>query len=543
MIGVPQQQSDRQRKALPVQVSHNFMPDSAVFDDDNLVSCAGLVPVMTLAEQTGLAELLAEKVRIVESKIKSGAANPAPKLATLIAGMCAGADSIDDVDVVRSGGMKTLFGGVYAPSTIGTLLREFSFGHARQLESVLGAHLGALCGRVDLLPGADVRAFIDIDSLLRPVYGHAKQGASYGHTKIAGKQVLRKGLSPLAATISTDTAAPVIAGMRLRAGRTGSGKGAGRMVAQAIATARAAGVSGSLLVRGDAAYGTRAVVGACRRAGAQFSLVLTKNTAVQKAIDAIEDGRVDTGGLSGCGARPRHRRLDLRCRGRRNLLHRLRFHHRRGDRPADRAPRQRRPLPRRAVPGVALSPVLHQLHRTGRRRRHHPPPPRDHRDRVRRPDRRAAGAHAVGAFWRQLGLGPVRRDRPQPAARRRQDSPVVSTPPRAGPLCAARSSTFPPAWPARNANPSCTCPATGPGQTHGLRCGATQSAISTDNPPDPTIPPDTARPGTNKGKAGQTSRPNVPAHPTIKINAQLIGPRTPSVDLGLDADTDPFADA
>ena len=273
-----------------MQVWHNFMPDSAVFDDDNLVSCAGLVPVMALAEQTDLAELLAEKVRIVESKVKSGAANPAPKLITLIAGMCAGADSIDDVDVVRSGGMKTLFGGVYAPSTIGTLLREFSFGHARQVESVLGAHLGALCGRVDLLPGADVRAFIDIDSLLRPVYGHTKQGASYGHTKIAGKQVLRKGLSPLAATISTDTAAPVIAGMRLRAGRTGSGKGAGRMVAQAITTARAAGVSGTLLVRGDAAYGTRAVVGACRRAGVQFSLVLTKNAAVQKAIDAIEDG-------------------------------------------------------------------------------------------------------------------------------------------------------------------------------------------------------------------------------------------------------------
>ena len=272
-----------------MQVLHEFTPDSALFDDDNLVSCAGLVPVMRLAEQTGLAELLAEKVHITETRIKSGAANPAPKLATLIGGMCVGADSIDDVDVVRAGGMKTLFDGVYAPSTIGTLLREFSFGHARQLESVLREHLGALCERADLLPGAGVRAFIDIDSLLRPVYGQAKQGASYGHTKIAGKQVLRKGLSPLATTISTDTAAPVIAGMRLRAGKSGSGKGAGRMVAQTIATACAAGVGGSLLVRGDAAYGTRAVVRACRRAGAQFSLVLTKNAAVQKAIDAIED--------------------------------------------------------------------------------------------------------------------------------------------------------------------------------------------------------------------------------------------------------------
>ena len=186
-----------------------------MFDDEHLVSCAGLVPVMTLATQTGLPELLADKICIPAPKIKSGSANPSPKLATLIAGMCAGADSIDDLDVVRSGGMKTLFGGVYAPSTIGTLLREFTFGHARQLESVLREHLARLCQRVDLLPGADTGAFIDIDSLLRRVYGHAKQGASYGHTKITGKQILRKGLSPLATTISTPGGAPVIAGMRL----------------------------------------------------------------------------------------------------------------------------------------------------------------------------------------------------------------------------------------------------------------------------------------------------------------------------------------
>ena len=121
--------------------------DSAVFDDDILVSCAGLVPVMTLAERTGLSDLLAQMVHIAAPRIKSGSANPAPKLATLIAGMCAGADCIDDVDVLRSGGMKTLFGGVYAPSTIGTLLREFTFGHARQVESVLAAHLAALCER------------------------------------------------------------------------------------------------------------------------------------------------------------------------------------------------------------------------------------------------------------------------------------------------------------------------------------------------------------------------------------------------------------
>jgi hypothetical protein len=272
-----------------VQVSHRFTASSAVFDDDHLVSCAGLVPVMTLATQTGLPHLLADKIDIPVPRIKSGSANPSPKLTTVIAGMCAGAGSIDDLDVVRSGGMKTLFDGVYAPSTIGTLLREFTFGHARQLESVLPAHLAGLCQRVDLLPGADERVFIDIDSLLRPVYGHAKQGASYGHTKIAGKQILRKGLSPLVTTISTEAAAPVIAGARLRAGKANSGKGAARMIAQAIATARAAGAAGKILVRGDSPYGNGPVVAACRRADARFSLMLTKNRTVAAAIAAIPD--------------------------------------------------------------------------------------------------------------------------------------------------------------------------------------------------------------------------------------------------------------
>lgn len=276
-------------RALPVKVSHRFVSESAVFDDGNLVSCAGLVPVMALAEQTGLSRLLADTVNIVVPRIKSGSANPAPKLATLIAGMCAGADCIDDIDVLRSGGMTTLFDSVYAPSTVGTLLREFTFGHARQLESVLREHLTALSSRVDLLPGADQQVFIDIDSLLRPVYGHAKQGASYGHSKIAGKQILRKGLSPLATTISTPSCAPVIAGMRLRAGKTGSGKGAGRMVAQAIATARNAGATGKILVRGDSAYGSGKVVRACLRHEVDFSLVMARNTAIDRAIAAIAD--------------------------------------------------------------------------------------------------------------------------------------------------------------------------------------------------------------------------------------------------------------
>ena len=272
-----------------MKLSHPWSRATPLFDDENLVSCAGLVPVMALAEQVGLSELIAQRVRLDSRRVASAGVNPAGKLTSIIAGMAADADSIDDLQVVRSGGMPRLFTGVYAPATLGQFLREFTHGHTLQLASVARAHLVNLAERTGLLAGIEKQAYIDIDSLLRPVYGHAKQGASYGHTKIAGKQVLRKGLSPLATTISTPSAAPVIAGIRLRAGKAGSGRGADSMVTEAIKTARAAGATGKILVRGDSAYGTSAVVNACLKAGAQFSVVLTKNRAVIRAIAGIPE--------------------------------------------------------------------------------------------------------------------------------------------------------------------------------------------------------------------------------------------------------------
>lgn len=209
-----------------MQASHAWRGDSAVFDEGNLVSHAGLVPLLELAEQTGLSRLLDEHVRFVDERVRSGAANATAKLTSIIAGMAAGADSIDDLDVIRAGGTGKLFRGVYAAATLGILLREFTHGHTRQLSAVLRRHLLALAARTPLLAGIDERVFVDIDSLLRPVYGKAKQGASFGHTKIAGKTVLRRGSSTLAVTISTAKAAPVLAGVRLRAGRAGSSRGA-----------------------------------------------------------------------------------------------------------------------------------------------------------------------------------------------------------------------------------------------------------------------------------------------------------------------------
>jgi hypothetical protein len=261
-----------------------------VFDEDNLVSHAGLVPLLELAEQAGLSRLLAERVRFSSERIRSAAANPTPKLTSIIAAMAAGADSIDDLDVIRAGGMKQVFGGVYASATLGIFLREFTGGHVRQLAAVLRRHLVALAGRTAVLDGIDQRCFVDIDSLLRPVYGKAKQGASFGHTKIAGKNILRRGLSPLAVTLSTEVAAPVLAGVRLRAGRAGSSRGAASMVTEAINTAVEAGACpADILVRGDSAFCAGKIIAAVVKAGACFSFATARNPSVDAAIARICD--------------------------------------------------------------------------------------------------------------------------------------------------------------------------------------------------------------------------------------------------------------
>jgi Transposase DDE domain group 1 len=272
-----------------MQSSHMFTVDSAVFDERNLLSAAGLVPVLELAEQTGLSELLAEHVQLPSTRVRSGAVNPAGKLTSIIAGMMCGADCIDDVDVLRAGGTPRVFDEVYAPSTLGIFLREFTFGHANQLAAVQRQHLVALAQRVPLLPGIGQRAFLDIDSLLRPVYGTAKQGASFGHAKIAGRALLRRGLSPQITTISTAAAAPVIAEARLRSGRAGSGRAAAWQVKQAIGTARACAASGKIMLRGDSAFGTKKVIAACLEEGVEFSLSVSRNKRIAKTIHRIDE--------------------------------------------------------------------------------------------------------------------------------------------------------------------------------------------------------------------------------------------------------------
>jgi hypothetical protein len=264
---------------------HELAKIHATFDDPNLVSHAGLVPVMALAQRAGLGGLAAEHVRIA----RPCGVNAPVKIACLAAGMAAGADSIDDMDLLRHGAMPVLFGDIRAPSTLGSFLRAFTWGNVLQLQKVHRQVLAGLAGRTPLLPGADVLAFIDIDSQQKRVYGHAKQGAAFGHTKIQGKGLLVRGLNVLAGTICTPLAAPVIAGTRLRGGNAHSARGAASMIAETAGTARAAGCTGTLVVRMDSAFYGSPAVRAARDAGACFSVTVRTDPRVCAAIAAIPD--------------------------------------------------------------------------------------------------------------------------------------------------------------------------------------------------------------------------------------------------------------
>jgi hypothetical protein len=269
-----------------VQLLHALARTSAEFDDPNLVSHAGLIPVMAVAERAGLGDLVAAHVR------PGGecGVNAHLKVPCLVAGMAAGADSIDDMGLLRHGAMSTVFGGVRAPSTLGSHLRSYTWGNVAQLEKAGREFLAKLARQAPLLPGARTLAFVDIDSMQKRVYGHQKQGARFGHAKIQGKSVLVRGLNALAATISTPIAAPVIAATRLRGGNAASARGAASIAVRAIGAARDCGCTGTIIVRMDSAYYNAAVIGAVRSQGARFSVTVPMNSSVRAAIAAIGEG-------------------------------------------------------------------------------------------------------------------------------------------------------------------------------------------------------------------------------------------------------------
>jgi hypothetical protein len=211
-----------------VKLSHRRAATSAVFDEPNLVSSAGLVPVLRLAESAGLQQLAQRHLSVPTDK----GANAGLKVASLVAGMVAGADSIDDMGLLRHGGMGRVFAACYAPSTLGSFLRAFTFGHVRQLDAVAARFLAGLAVRAPIVSTAAAGpVLIDVDDTVVEVHGYAKQGAGFGYTKV-------RGLNALLATVTTVASGPVIVAQRLRTGSCGSPRGARRLVVDAAAQVR-----------------------------------------------------------------------------------------------------------------------------------------------------------------------------------------------------------------------------------------------------------------------------------------------------------------
>ncbi|MER5700014.1 hypothetical protein ABT255_47950 [Streptomyces mirabilis] len=208
--------------------------------------------MVRLAERCGLPALADEHIHLPRSKEGTGTF-PAAKLMSLVGGMVAGADSIEDMDRLRHGAMPRLFTGVRAPSTLGSFLRSFAHGHVKQLHAAARRLLSPLATHTPLLPGVD-----QVDALL--------------------------------GVVSTPLAAPVIAATRLRKGPSNSARGAAAFVAETIRTARACGASGLLVVRADSAFYGADVVGACRSLNARFSITVRMNASVKAAIADIDDG-------------------------------------------------------------------------------------------------------------------------------------------------------------------------------------------------------------------------------------------------------------
>src|SRR5215212_3042697 len=263
-----------------MRLSHIRPVVSASFDDPNLVSAAGLVPLMALAREAGLRELADERMSVPTDK----GAHAGLKVSSLVAGMAAGADSIDDMALLRHGGMGKVFTRAYAPSTLGSFLRAFTFGHVRQLDAVASRFLVNLAEHRDLLGGPTDTGpvLVDLDDTIVEVHGYAKQGATFGYSGV-------RGLSALLATVSTDQIAPVIAAQRLRKGSAGSARGAARLATDALALIRRTQLAGrDVLLRADSAFYSHALVTAVLGAGGQVSITVRMDSAVKRAITGID---------------------------------------------------------------------------------------------------------------------------------------------------------------------------------------------------------------------------------------------------------------
>lgn len=248
------------------------------FDEEGLVADAGLLLPLSLAGRLKLAELVAEKLDLGS---RPGAARPERKAMTLISGMLAGADSIDDCELLRAGSTEAVLGHrVMAPSTLGTFLRSHTFGHVRQLESV-AAELLRRAWAQGAGPSAEERLVIDLDSFVGEVHGYAKQGAAFGYSG-------ERGYHPLLAT--TAKGGEVVA-IRLRKGSANTQRGIGRFLDELIARIRRAGFTGEILIRADSGFWRVATFERLERDRILYSIaVRAGDERIATAIDAIDEG-------------------------------------------------------------------------------------------------------------------------------------------------------------------------------------------------------------------------------------------------------------
>jgi hypothetical protein len=243
------------------------------FDDPRVVANAGLLLASTLAVRLGLERLVDASVRLPE---RSGAARAGAKVLSLVSAMLLGADSIDDCDVLRSGETQRVLGHrVLAPSTLGTFLRSFTFGHVRQLDRVLGEALRRAWS-AGAGPGSE-RLVIDLDSFVCEVHGAKKQGAAFGYTQ-------RLGYHPLIATRASTLETLHI---RMRRGSANTQRGAKRFLDELIARVRRAGATGEILVRADSGFWSYATISALERLGVRYSIGVTLQAHVRVAIEQI----------------------------------------------------------------------------------------------------------------------------------------------------------------------------------------------------------------------------------------------------------------
>jgi hypothetical protein len=246
------------------------------FDDERAVSDAGVMLVATVAARLGIEAVAGRLVRL--RRDRPGAANAGRKVMALLFAMVLGADSIDDCEVLRAGRTRRLLGGwLPAPSTLGTFLRAFTFGHVRQLDALLGEML-VRAWRAGAGPGDD-RLVIDVDSFVGEVCGRLKQGAAYGYTKVLGYH-------PILAT-RADTRE--VLHIRLRKGSANTQKGMLRFCDELIARINRAGATGVKLLRADSGFWNTKVFDRLERAGWQYSIGIRMQKGVRAAVEAIDE--------------------------------------------------------------------------------------------------------------------------------------------------------------------------------------------------------------------------------------------------------------